>query len=144
MDFTSAVKAWALGLGSTGLKMLLILVGVFVVLEFTRHYGLLEKALRGLSRATRFIGLDEKAGLPWLAGNVFGIIFGAGVITEEVRRHELAPRQVVLVSTFLALCHGLFEDTALFVVVGANLFWIFIPRIVLGVTVTWVLSKIMK
>ena len=82
--------------------------------------------------------------MPWLAGNVFGIVFGAGVIIETAREGQLDPKQVTLVATFLALCHGLFEDTAIFLVLGANMFWILVPRIVLAVAVTWVLSKVLK
>jgi hypothetical protein len=42
------------------------------------------------------------------------------------------------------LCHGLFEDTAIFVVLGADVFWILVPRLVLAVVVTWVLSKVLR
>jgi len=48
------------------------------------------------------------------------------------------------VATFLALCHGLFEDTAIFLVLGANFFWILVPRIVLAAIVTWMLSKVLS
>jgi hypothetical protein len=142
--FGAAVEGWARGLADTGLKMLLVLVAIFIVLEWARRYGLLEKILAGISRVTRFIGLKKEAGMPWLAGNVFGIVFGAGVITETVREGGLDSKQVTLVATFLALCHGLFEDTAIFIVLGANLFWILVPRIVLAVLVTWILSRVLR
>ncbi len=139
-----AAAEWGRGLWDTALKMLLVLVGIFIVLEVFKRYGLLAKILAGINRATRFIGLSPAAGMPWLAGNVFGIVFGAGVITETVREGGLSPKQVTLVATFLALCHGLFEDTAIFVVLGANIFWISVPRLVLAVATTWVLSKVLK
>ena len=82
--------------------------------------------------------------MPWLAGNVFGVVFGAGVVIESVREGRLDAKQVTLVATFLALCHGLFEDTAIFIVLGANVFWILVPRIVLAVIVTWILSRAIK
>ncbi len=138
-----ALASWLRGLVDTGIKMLLVLVAIFVVLEWARRYGLLEKTLAAISRATRFMGLKMEAGMPWLAGNVFGVVFGAGVITETVREGKLDSKQVTLVATFLALCHGLFEDTAIFIVLGANLFWILVPRIVLAVVVTWLLSRLL-
>lgn len=142
--FWPAAGDWALGLWSTAYKMLLVLVAIFVGLEYAKRYGLLQKMLRVVNRATRFIGLSREAGLPWLGGNVFGIVFGGGLIVESTRAHKLSPRQVTLVATFLSLSHGLFEDTAIFIVLGANLFWITIPRIVLAVLVTWLLSRILK
>jgi spore maturation protein SpmB len=147
MKYTGLAHAlgnWASGLGSTAFKMLLVLVGIFAVLEWARRYGWLEKTLAAIGAVTRFMGLRKEAGMPWLAGNVFGIVFGAGVITETVREGQLDPKQVTLVATFLALCHGLFEDTAIFVVMGANVFWIVVPRIVLAVVVTWILSRIIR
>ncbi len=140
-----ALANWARGLLlDTGIKMLLVLVAIFIVLELGRRYGLLEKTLSAIGAVTRFIGLKPESGMPWLAGNVFGIVFGAGVVIETARDGRLDSKQVTLVATFLALCHGLFEDTAIFLVLGANMFWILVPRIVLAVAVTWVLSKVLK
>ncbi|MEO0079898.1 MAG: hypothetical protein ABIK44_04390 [candidate division WOR-3 bacterium] len=143
-SFLPALKEWGLGLYSTGVKMLLVLVAIFIVLELARRFGVLERVLNAIQKVIGFMGFSREAGMPWLAGNVFGIVFGAGVITETVREGRLSPKQVTLVASFLALCHGLFEDTAIFVVMGANLFWILVPRIVLAVIVTWVLSRILK
>lgn len=140
----AALANWALGLADTGWKMLAILVAIFIALEYAKRYGLLEKLLTGLNRLTRHIGLSREAGLPWLGGNVFGIVFGGGLIIESTHAHKLSSRQVTLVATFLALSHGLFEDTAIFVVLGANLFWITVPRLVLAIIVTWLLSRILR
>ncbi len=139
-----AASNWALGLFATAWKMLAVLVAIFIVLEYAQRYGLLERLLSGVNRVTRYIGLSREAGLPWLGGNVFGIVFGGGLIIESTHAHKLSSRQVTLVATFLALSHGLFEDTAIFVVLGASLFWITVPRIVLAVIVTWMLSRILK
>jgi hypothetical protein len=140
-----ALGNWARGLLlDTGVKMLLVLVAIFILLELARRYGVMEKILRAIGSLTRFIGLKPEAGMPWLAGNVFGIVFGAGVVIETVREGKLDSKQVTLVATFLALCHGLFEDTAIFMVMGANMFWILVPRIVLAVAVTWVLGKVLR
>jgi len=143
VGFWPAAGGWALGLWDTAYKMLLVLLAIFVALEFARRYGLLERMLQGVNRVTRHMGLSKEAGMPWLAGNIFGIVFGAGAIIDSVREHKLTPKQVTLVATFLALSHGLFEDTAIFIVLGANLFWITVPRIVLAVLVTWVLGLIL-
>jgi hypothetical protein len=147
-----ALGDWARGLADTGLKMLLVLVAIFVVLEWARRYDWLERTLRQINRLTRFIGLKKEAGMPWLAGNVFGIVFGAGVITETVREGQLDSKQVTLVATFLALCHGLFEDTAIFMVIGTDtlhaklvrMFWILVPRLALASAVTWVLARVIR
>ncbi|MGQ9678041.1 MAG: nucleoside recognition domain-containing protein [bacterium] len=139
-----ALKGWAVGLFSNSFKMLLVLLGIFILLELARSYGVLGKVLSVVKRAIGFMGYNEAAAMPWLAGNVFGLVFGAGLIVESVKDSGLTPKQVTLVAQFLALCHGLFEDTAIFLVLGASLFWIVVPRIVAAVSVTWVLNRLLK
>ena len=139
-----ALGDWAAGFWSTAWKMCLVLVGIFILLEYAKRFGLIDKLLTGVNRLTRHIGLTRAAGLPWLGGNVFGIVFGGGLIIESTHSGKLSPRQVTLVATFLALSHGLFEDTAIFVVMGANLLWITLPRLLIATLVTWVLSRILR
>ena len=141
MKLHAALIDYAGGLYSLAWKMLLILVLIFVVLEIVKRFRLLERSLRGLHKLTGFMGFNEPAGLPLLAGIVFGIVFGGGVICGSVEEQQLEPRQVFLVSIFLALCHGIIEDTGLMIVLGANVFWITVPRLILGVAVTWLVNR---
>jgi hypothetical protein len=142
LNFHAALVDYAGGLFSLAWKMLLILVLIFIVLEIVKRFRLLERSLRGLHRLTSFMGFSESAGLPLLAGVVFGIVFGGGVICGSVEEQQLEPRQVFLVSIFLAMCHGIIEDTGLMIVLGANVFWITVPRLILGVAVTWLVNRL--
>ncbi len=141
MTIQAALREYANGLFSLAWKMLLILVLIFVVLEIVKRFRLLERSLKGLHKLTSFMGFNEPAGLPLLAGVVFGIVFGGGVICGSVEEQQLEPRQVFLVSIFLALCHGIIEDTGLMIVLGANVFWITVPRLLLAVWVTWFVNR---
>ena len=141
-SLAQAASDYGLGLLGLAWKMLAILAAIFLVLEIVKRLSLLERSLKALNRFTRFMGYSERAGLPWLAGVIFGIVFGAGVITGSVREQQLEPKQVLLVSVFLALCHGVIEDTGLMLVLGANLFWITVPRVLLAVPVTWFVNRL--
>lgn len=143
--FEKALRDWGFGLTKTGLTMLVVLIIIFVLLELGRRSGMLNRFQSGVSRIIGFMGYSHEACIPWLAGNVFGVVFGAGLIVESVRSGKLPQRQVTLVAGFLALCHGLIEDTAIFMASypapftwqhATHLFWIVIPRIVLAVGVT--------
>jgi hypothetical protein len=136
-----AALEYGQGLFSLVWKMLLILVIIFVVLEIVTRLRLLERSLRGLNRFTRFMGFSEPAGLPLLAGIMFGIVFGGGVIAGSVADQKLDAKQVLLVGIFLAMCHGIIEDTGLMIVIGANAFWITVPRLILGVLLTWLVNR---
>jgi hypothetical protein len=130
------------GVGRLALEMLLVLVAIFLLLEIIKRLNLLEKSLKTMNRATAFMGFSKEAGLPLLAGIIFGIVFGAGVITGSVKEHALGRKQVLLVSLFLALSHGMVEDTGLMVVLGANILWITIPRLLLAVPVVWLVNRL--
>jgi spore maturation protein SpmB len=138
----AATRDWGIGLIGLAWKMLAILVAIFIVLEIVRRLNLLEKSLKVLNRYTRFMGFSEAAGLPLLAGVIFGIVFGAGVITGSVKDQALDTKQVLLVSVFLALCHGIVEDTGLMILLGANILWITIPRLLLAVPAVWAVNKL--
>ncbi len=151
-DLGKVFRDWAFGLGRTGLTMLIVLVIIFVFLEFGKRGGVLDRLQSGLCRIVGFMGYSREACMPWLAGNIFGVVFGAGLIVDSVKTGELSQKQVTLVAGFLALCHGLLEDTAIFMASypdpltgqhAAHLFWIVIPRILLAVGVTWVLNLIL-
>ncbi|MEO0107992.1 MAG: nucleoside recognition domain-containing protein [candidate division WOR-3 bacterium] len=130
---STALVEYASGLASLALKMLLVLVAIFILLEVVRRLRWLSRSLALVHRVTGFMGFSREAGLPLLAGVVFGIVFGAGLITSSVEEQALDRKQVLLVSVFLALCHGIIEDTGLMLVLGADPFWISVPRLVLAI-----------
>ena len=51
-------------------------------------------------------------------------------------------KDVILVSTFLCICHALPEDTLLFVSVGANGWIVLLVRFVLGIIATLIANLV--
>jgi hypothetical protein len=139
---TGFIKTWLWGLGDLALKIFLIVMALFLVLEFIKASGVLERSLERVNRFTRHLGLKRQSGMPLLAGFIFGIVFGASLIISSSREQQLDKRQVFLISLFLATCHGIVEDTGLFVVIGANFWWITIPRLLLAVLLTGLISRL--
>jgi hypothetical protein len=134
------LKNYLWGLGDLSLKIFLIVMILFVLLEFIKASGMLEDNLVRLNRFTKHLGLKKQSGMPLLAGFIFGIVFGASLIISSSREQQLDKRQVFLISLFLATCHGIVEDTGLFVVIGANFWWITIPRLILAILLTWLIA----
>jgi hypothetical protein len=140
--FLDFIKNWLWGLGDLALKIFLIVMALFLVLEFIKVSGVLERSLERINRFTRHLGLKKQSGMPLLAGFIFGIVFGASLIISSSREQQLDKRQVFLISLFLATCHGIVEDTGLFVVIGANFWWITIPRLLLAVLLTGLIARL--
>jgi hypothetical protein len=132
------------GILNLGIKTFVILFLVFVLLEIVQRSGLLTKGYRAIAKFVGFLGFNVQGSAPLLAGIILGIIYGAGVIDDLIKRESVDKKQVFLVSVFLSMCHAIFEDTGLFLVLGANFFWITAPRLFIAIAVTYTCSKIFK
>ncbi len=130
------------GLFNLNVKIFLILLLIFFFLELIERSGFLRRGYKSLARFLRLLGFLEAASAPLFAGLLFGIIYGAGVIKDLVERERIEKKQVFLVSVFLSLCHAIFEDTGLFFALGANLFWLTIPRLILASIITFLFSRL--
>ncbi|MEO0083209.1 MAG: nucleoside recognition domain-containing protein [candidate division WOR-3 bacterium] len=136
------ISQYLKGIFNLSLKTFIILLLVFLLLEIIQRSGILNKAIRAIGSIINFMGYKKQSSAPLLAGIILGIIYGAGVIDDMIRQENIDKKQVLLVSVFLAMCHAIFEDTGLFLMLGANLFWITIPRIILAVVVTFIINRL--
>lgn len=93
-----------------------------------------------LQKVSSLMGLSHGALVPWLAGFILGIVYGAGILFQFNQNKLLTHKDACLVTVFMVLAHAIIEDTLVFVVIGANFWWIFITRILLAFIVMKLLS----
>lgn len=136
------ISQYLKGIFNLSIKTFVILLLVFLLLEIIQRSGILNKAIQAIGSIINFLGYKKQSAAPLLAGIILGIIYGAGVIDDMIRQENIDKKQVLLVSVFLAMCHAIFEDTGLFLMLGANLFWITIPRIILAIIVTFIIDRL--
>ena len=101
----------------------IIIMPLLIILELTRNFGLMGKITQRFLPIMRPLGFEPNSVFPLLAGIVFGISYGGGVLIGEARKGRIAGRQAFLTAVFLSICHAVFEDTLLFVAYGA-VWWI--------------------
>jgi hypothetical protein len=133
-----------IGLGSLLLKVFLIVVPLMVLLEVSREYKLLDKMIRACYPLARRIGLKRDSIYPLIAGIIFGISYGAGVLIGESDSGRIKGNQMFLVALFLGICHSILEDTLLFAAQGANGFIILGVRIPLAIIIVFLASLILR
>jgi len=109
------------------LKVFLIVVPLMALLELSREYKIIDKLTGLLGRPIGFLGYRRDSIYPLVAGVLFGISYGGGVLIGESRAGRIRGNQRFMVALYLGLCHAVFEDTMIFVTLGA------IGPIVLGV-----------
>jgi spore maturation protein SpmB len=137
--FSTALKG---GL-KLSLLVFVILVPLLIALEFMRQTKALGWLTDKIDPLTAKIGFKREALVPLLAGFLFGISYGAGVLIPEARSKLIDKRQIFLVAVFLALCHAVVEDTLLFMAVGANGAILFFSRLILALGLTYLTARLM-
>lgn len=117
-----------------------IVVPLMVLLEIVQRRRLFDRLIAVVAPVMRFWGFEREAIFPLLAGLSFGVAYGAGVLLQESRENRLSGRQAFLVCTFLGMSHAVFEDTLLFVAVGANGWAVVGVRLLTALVVTFVVA----
>jgi hypothetical protein len=132
------------GLGSLMLKVFLIVVPLMILLEISREFKILDKLIAASYPVTRRIGLKRDSIYPLVAGIIFGISYGAGVLIGESDSGRIKGNQMFLVALFLGICHSILEDTLLFAAQGANGFIILGVRIPLAIIIVFFTALLIK
>jgi hypothetical protein len=136
--FTDMLSIWSVQTSVLTLKVILIIIGVTMVIDFMRYYRMFTPAASLLRPFTRINGLKSKSAFMWMAGLIFGIAYGAGVLIAEARAGHMDHDSLTRLNLSLGISHSLIEDSLLFVAIGASLFWVVVPRIVAAAIAVWV------
>ena len=131
-------------LGGLLLKVFCIVVPLMIILETSREFKILDKLTRALYPIARQMGFKRDSIYPLLAGIIFGISYGGGVLIGESSSGRISANQMFLVALFLGICHAVFEDTLLFMSVGANGFIILGVRILVAFVVVFMASLFLR
>lgn len=90
-----------------------------------------------------FMGLSKDCSFLWFIANIVGLTYGSAILIEEVEEGKLSRDDARMLNNHLAISHSLLEDTLIFVAIGAPVLWITIPRILLAITVVWVIRGVL-
>ena len=117
---------------------MLIVLGLTVMIDLMRYYRLFTPVVSMLRPFTQINGLPHKSAFMWMAGIVFGLAYGSGIIIAESKAGHLDHDELIRLNLSLGISHSLVEDTFLFVAIGASLFWILVPRVIAAAVVVWI------
>lgn len=138
------ISETSLGLLSLLVKVFCIVVPLMILLEVFREFDLIEKITRPFRAPARILGFYEDSIYPLLAGIIFGISYGGGVLIGESNSGRIRGDQKFLVALYLGLCHAVFEDTLIFASLGANGIIVLSTRLAMATAVVGLVSVILK
>jgi hypothetical protein len=126
------------------LKVFLIVVPLMIILEVSREFKVLDRLTSLTYPMARRLGFKRDSIYPLLAGIIFGISYGGGVLIGESNSGRISSTQMLLIALFLGMCHAVFEDTLLFMSQGANGYIILFSRILLATAVVFIFSIFLR
>lgn len=128
---------WTRQTGQLTLKIVVIIAAINLVIDLMRHYKAFDPVIALLRPLTALHGLPGKVAFMWMAGVLFGLAYGSGVLIAEARTGRIDKDALLRLNLSLGISHSLIEDTLLFLAIGASLFWVLVPRMLVAAAMVW-------
>ncbi len=129
------LKVWPRDTATLLLKVFGIIMSIMIVLEISRSLGWIDRLFNLFKLVMRIFGLPSRATMMFVTGIIFGLLYGGAVIVDEGKRGTLTKEEVEQLHISLGINHAMVEDPALFAMLGVNLFWLWVPRLIMAIIV---------
>ncbi len=127
------MTTWARDTGILLLKVFGIIMFIMILLEISRALGWIDRVLIVFKPMMRVLGLSGRTAIMFVAGIIFGLLYGGAIIVAEGKKGTLTREEVEYLHVSLGINHAMIEDPALFAVLGVNIFWLWIPRLIMAI-----------
>ncbi|GAB7387976.1 nucleoside recognition domain-containing protein [Bacillaceae bacterium] len=124
------------------IELAALVIPLMVVIQLLKDVQAIHFLSRSLIPFTRILGVSNNTATTLMAGIIFGIAYGAGVIIQTAKEENLAKRDLYLISIFLVSCHAVIEDTLLFVPLGIDVLPLLLLRLVTAFLLTALTAQI--
>jgi len=124
------LRDWALDTLVLLAKVFGIIMFIMIVLESLTWLGWAEYLFNLARPLMRLLGLSDRTAMLWVTAVVFGLMYGGAVIQEGAKRGELTKAELERLHISIGINHSMVEDPALFVALGLNGFWMWVPKLV--------------
>lgn len=132
--FLDALQKAGLGV----LQLTMIVIPLMIVIQMLKDNNWLAVFSKWMSPVTRGLGMKENTSTTLVAGLLFGLAYGAGVMIQAVREDGVSKKDVTLAFIFLMASHAVIEDTLLFIPLGI----LVLPLLLIRLTVAIILTLI--
>jgi len=131
--FIEVLKVWGVGTIELLIKILIIIMAAMIALECLKSLGWMEYLLNFSQPVMKILGLSRRTALLWVTAVVFGLMYGGAVIIEEAKKGVLTKEELESLHISIGTNHSMVEEPALWLALGLNGFWLWVPRLVTAV-----------
>jgi len=124
------------------LQMAIVVMPLMLGIQVLKDLQILRYLSQWMNPITSSIGVAKHSAVTLLAGLLFGLAMGAGVIIQAVKEEPLPKRDLYLLMVFLVACHAVVEDTLIFIPLGIPVWPLLFIRLVVAFIVTVILSRV--
>jgi len=131
--FMIMLKNWSIASFYLCIKIFVIIMALMILLEIMKSFNMIHHIVRAISPVLKAMGLNQKVGILWITAAVFGIAYGAVVIVEEAKEGKFDRQELEKLQISIGINHSIIEDPVLFLTLGLNAFWLWVPRLLAAV-----------
>jgi len=131
--FIEVLKVWGVDTIELLIKILIIIMAVMIALECLKSLGWMEYLLNFSQPVMKILGLSHRTALLWVTAGVFGLMYGGAVLIEEAKKGVLTKEELERLHISIGTNHSMVEEPALWLALGLNGFWLWVPRLVTAV-----------
>ncbi len=138
------VLGWVAGEARNLGMIFLVILGLLAFLDALEAVRATRLLNRLLGPVLGLVGIGPRAAPLTVVGLTMGIAYGGGLIIHEARSGDLPERDVFHSLSLLGLCHSVFEDSLLLVVIGGRLSGLLWARIAFSLLAIAVLARLTR
>jgi len=127
------LKDWSLDTLFLLMKILGIIMGIMIILEFSESKRWSEYYLILFRPLMKVLRLSERTTLLWMTSIAFGLSYCGAIVVDEAKKGVLTKEELESLHISVGINHGMVEDPALFMVMGLNPFWLFVPKLAMAI-----------
>ncbi len=127
-----ALGQWALDTLILLAKIFGIIMAIMIALESLTRLGWTDRMFNVSRPLMKIIGLSDKAAMLWVTAVVFGLMYGGAVIQERAKQGDLTKTELERLHISIGINHSMVEDPVLFMALGINGLWLWVPKLVMA------------
>lgn len=121
-----------------------IILTLMVFLFILKKVGIHDLMTRLLEPVLAFLGMGREAAPVTIIGMTIGLSYGGGLIIREAHAGHLKQQDIFCSVALMGLCHSIFEDTLVLMVIGAHVSGIFWARVLFSFGVIFLLARLIN